>query len=174
LIANSWHVASRGIGAAVPGGFDAVPPAGQAFAQSIFSGFTVLVVLAALAGLIAMYVRPVWPRVIFFFALALSQVSSPFSTAQFVQQFLLECFFLAVVWWGISRVIRFNLLGYFLLLAGSSLLQAAISGISQPNPYIRANGAATLVMLLLLLMWPLMAWRRAANQNVAAIQDGTA
>ena len=167
LVTQFWHVPSRGIGAAIPGGFDSVPPAGQALAQAIFSSFTVLVVLAATAGFIAMYVRPAWARVLLFFGLVLSQVASPISAGQFAQQFLLQAFFLAVVWFGVSRFIRFNLLGYFLLLAGSSLLQSAVNCITQPNPYIRANGAAILVMLALLLLWPLMAWLRTVDQSDA-------
>ncbi len=167
LVTQFWHVPSRGIGAAIPGGFDSVLPAGQALAQAIFSSFTVLVVLAATAGFIAMYVRPAWARVLLLFGLVLSQVASPISAGQFAQQFLLQAFSLAVVWFGVSRFIRFNLLGYFLLLAGSSLLQSAVNCITQPNPYIRANGAAILVMLALLLLWPLMAWLRTVDQSDA-------
>jgi membrane protease YdiL (CAAX protease family) len=165
LISQVWHVQTRGIGAAVPSGFDTVPPAGQALAQSIFTAFTILVVLAAAAGFIARYVRPAWTRVLLFLGLVLSQVGSPVSAGQFLQQLLLQSFFLAVVWWGVSRFIRLNLLGYFLLLAGSSLLQSAVNLIAQPNSYLRANGGATLAMLALLLLWPLMAWLRTTDRS---------
>jgi hypothetical protein len=57
------------------------------------------------------------------------------------------------------------LLGYFLLLAGSSLLQSAVNSITQPNSDIRANGGATLAMLALLLLWPFMAWLRTADRG---------
>ncbi len=178
LISQIWHVQARGIGTAVPGGFDAVPPADSAraiYLQRIYRSRSSRRscrihrhVCAARMGASTLIFR----------TRAVSNRLRPFSTGQFLQQFLLESFFLAVVWFGISRFIRFNLLGYFLLLATSSLLQAAVTSISQPNTYIRENGAATLAILALLLLWPLMAWRRADSQNAAvippAIRDGTA
>jgi hypothetical protein len=169
LIMQIWQVQTRGIGAAVPGGFDSVLPAGQALAQSIFSAFTVLALIVAAAGYTAIRMRPVWVRALLFAGLVLCQVSPPVSFGEFLRQLLLQTVFLAVVWWGVSRLIRFNLLGYFLLLACSSLLQYAITAIQQPNDYIRGNGGAELAMMTLLLLWPLMAWLSAGGTNLTSL-----
>jgi hypothetical protein len=55
---------------------------------------------------------------------------------------------------------RFNILGCFLIVAGSSLLGGASELLSQPDSFYRANGYAVLLALILLFAWPLMTWRR--------------
>jgi uncharacterized membrane protein YeiH len=68
---------------------------------------------------------------------------------------------------GHLEVVRFNLLGYFLLMAVTSLAGGALSLLQQPNSYLHSNGIAVLAALALLLLWPLAAWRRAASANTA-------
>ena len=55
------------------------------------------------------------------------------------------------------------MLGYFLLAAVSALVSSAIELLEQPNPYLHANGYATLAIAIAILAWPLMLWQRAGS-----------
>ncbi len=91
------------------------------------------------------------------------------SPADFAQQVLVELIILGVLWWGVIRVVRFNLLAYFLVAATVTLTGAATRLLQQPNPFFRANGYAVVGAALALLAWPLVAWLRAP-----AARDSTA
>jgi hypothetical protein len=67
---------------------------------------------------------------------------------------------IAVVWLGVTRVVRFNLMGYFLLSAMIVLGPAAVELLQQPNSYFHANGYALVGFAVALLLWPLLEWRR--------------
>jgi hypothetical protein len=86
------------------------------------------------------------------------------SPADFAKQFLAKLLLLGVLVFGVHRVVRFNLLGCFLIVAGTSLLGGAAELLAQPDSFYRANGYAVLFGLVLLFAWPLAAWRmKAAN-----------
>jgi hypothetical protein len=70
---------------------------------------------------------------------------------------------IAAIWFGVAHIARFNVLGYFLLAATSTLVPAAIELLEQPNPYLHANGYAILAIALAILAWPLMLWQRAGS-----------
>jgi hypothetical protein len=59
----------------------------------------------------------------------------------------------------VRRVMRFNLLGCFLIVAGTSLSGGAAELLAQPDPFYRVNGYAVLLGLVLLFAWPVAAWR---------------
>jgi hypothetical protein len=61
-------------------------------------------------------------------------------------------------------VVRFNLLGYFLVVTGTSLLAAAAKLVSQPDTFYQGNAYAVLVILAGLLVWPLAAMRGASEE----------
>ncbi len=79
--------------------------------------------------------------------------------ADFGKQFAAGCILLAVLVFGVARVVRFNVLGYFLIAAGTALLSGGIKLVAQPDSVYRANGYAVLLMLAALLTWPLIAWQ---------------
>jgi hypothetical protein len=83
--------------------------------------------------------------------------------ADFAKQFLAEAILLGVIVFGVSRVIRFNVLGCLLIVALLALLGAAVSLLEQPEAFYRANGYAVIVMMLVLLAWPLLLWRMRAS-----------
>jgi hypothetical protein len=56
------------------------------------------------------------------------------------------------------------MLGYFLVVAGTSLLAAASKLISQPDGFYQGNGYAVFLILAGLLAWPLAA----SNSRVAS------
>ena len=68
---------------------------------------------------------------------------------------------------GVRYLMRFNLLGCFLVVAGTSLVTGAAEMLAQPDAFYRGNGYAVLLMLALLFAWPLAAWRF-SSMNVAA------
>jgi hypothetical protein len=69
----------------------------------------------------------------------------------------------AAVWYGVTHIARFNVLGYFLLAAMIVLVPGAIQLLEQPNPFFHANGYAILAIALAILAWPLMRWQRAGS-----------
>ena len=85
-----------------------------------------------------------------------------------LKQFLISTILLAVVVLGVKRVVRFNLLGLFLVLACMALLAGAAELVTQPNAFYRANGYGMLVAMVALLAWPLVAWRQGGNAVPAA------
>jgi hypothetical protein len=66
----------------------------------------------------------------------------------------------------ILKIIRYNLLAYYLLVAALLLLSAGISLVAQPNAYLRSNGMIVLGALALLLLWPLASWLRGSRDAI--------
>ena len=98
--------------------------------------------------------------VVLFLLGALSLVGGGWgSLADLAKQFLAQVIFLGVLVMGVRFVMRFNLLGCFLVVAGTSLFSGAAELLAQPNPFYHANGYVVLLMLVLLFAWPLAAWR---------------
>jgi hypothetical protein len=121
--------------------------------------FTGLVALCA--SFVATNVKQPWLRVVLFLGAALATVGTTWGTpADFAKQFLAGGLLLGLLVFGVTRVVRFNLLGYFLVAAGTSLLAAAAKLVSQPDAFYRGNGYAVLLVLAGLLAWPLAAWRK--------------
>jgi len=52
---------------------------------------------------------------------------------------------------GVQRLMRFNVLGCFLVVASTSLVSGAAELLGQPDPYYRANGYAVVLALVLLV-----------------------
>ena len=85
------------------------------------------------------------------------------SPADLAKQWIANAIFLAVVVFGVMKVVRLNLLGYFLVLAISGLLMGSIELLSQPNGFYRTQGIECLAALALLVAWPMTEWLRAAK-----------
>jgi hypothetical protein len=90
------------------------------------------------------------------------------SSGDFLKQFLTSALVLGVVVFGFRRVVRFNLLGCFLVVAGVGLLGGVVELVGQPNGFYRSQGHAVLAALVLLLAWPLVAWRMGLRKNLTA------
>ncbi|HEU0369599.1 MAG TPA: hypothetical protein VFR42_10330, partial [Candidatus Acidoferrum sp.] len=82
------------------------------------------------------------------------------SPADFVKQWLAQIIFLAVAVIGIAKVVRLNLLGYFLVLALPTLVMGAQELLSQPSGFYRQQGYLVMALLVMLLVWPLAQWMR--------------
>lgn len=160
LASRVWSGRTAGLIAAAPSGVDPLSPAAQAIAASVVAGLYSAVIVAVVAGFIAAFVRPVWLRVALVICASLVAVGTGGSPAELTRSFLFALIEFSIAWWAVSRVARFNLLGYFLFYAVFVLLRAGTELISQPNSYLRANGAIVLGALGILLLWPLVSWRR--------------
>ncbi|HVH59275.1 MAG TPA: hypothetical protein VM709_03045 [Candidatus Sulfotelmatobacter sp.] len=67
---------------------------------------------------------------------------------------------------------RFNLLGCFLVVAGTSLASGAAELLAQPNAFYQRNGYAVVAVLVLLFAWPLAAWRQNSLTAAAGPSEG--
>jgi hypothetical protein len=158
-----WPLLRHSLGASVPGNLDALNPAVGALASSIAAAFLWVGLIGLAAGLIAAYVRPVWMRaslLILYAVLLATNVATP---GGFFREAAFHLVAIAAIWFGVAHIARFNVLGYFLLAATSTLVPAAIELLEQPNPYLHANGYAILAIALAILAWPLMRWQRAGS-----------
>ena len=163
LLARLWPVAHYGFSASIPSGLDAAPPALQALASVVMFGLIFIAVLALAAGFLSSYLRAAWKQALLLGLLALLGAPRWGSTGDLLQSVLAGWAGLLLLWWAVHRVVRFNLLGYFLAAALVLLATGAAELLRQPNFYFRANGGTLLVAAVALLLWPLIAWRRGAR-----------
>ncbi|HEX3543679.1 MAG TPA: CPBP family intramembrane glutamic endopeptidase [Candidatus Acidoferrum sp.] len=156
-----WPTAHRGIEASFGGDYDATLPAAAIFGTVLLRTLMFTGLVALCASFVATNVKQPWLRVLLFLGAALATVGTAWGTpADFAKQFLAGGLLLGLLMFGVTRVVRFNLLGYFLVAAGISLLAAAAKLVSQPDAFYRGNGYAVLLVLAGLLAWPLAAWRK--------------
>ncbi len=90
------------------------------------------------------------------------------NSADYLQQLAMKFIFLGVIAVGVRYVMKFNLLGCFLVVAASSLLSAMAGLLGQQQPYYRANGFAVMGALVLLFVWPLVSWMKAGGSQEPA------
>jgi membrane protease YdiL (CAAX protease family) len=158
-----WPLLRHSLGVSVPGNLDALNPAVGALASSITAAFLTVGFLGLVAGLIAAYVRQAWMRATLMILYAVLMATNVATPGAFFREATYHLVAVAAVWFGVTHIARFNVLGYFLLAAMIALAPAAIELLEQPNPYLHANGYAILAIALAILAWPLMLWQRAGS-----------
>jgi hypothetical protein len=159
----SWPLLRHSLGTGVPENLDLLNPAAATLASGIAAGFFAVGLLGLAVGLIAAYVRPAWMRaglMILYAVLTATDVATP---GAFFREAAFHLVAVAAVWYGVTHIARFNVLGYFLLAAMIVLVPGAIQLLEQPNPFFHANGYAILAIALAILAWPLMRWQRAGS-----------
>ena len=147
----------------MPQNLDVLNPAVGALASSIAVAFLAVGFLGIAVGLTAVYVRPAWMRaalMILYAALIATNVATP---GAYFREAAFHLLAVAALWYAVTRIARFNVLGYFLLAAMIALVPSAVELLDQPNPYQHANGYAVLAFALAMLAWPLMRWLRASS-----------
>jgi membrane protease YdiL (CAAX protease family) len=168
VVTAHWPTAHRAVEAAFGGDYDAKLPVAAIFGEVLLRALMYTGMVAVVASFVAIYVKPLWMRLLLFAGAALALVGSSWGTpADFVKQFLAGAVVLAVLIFGVTRIVRFNMLGYFLVAAGTSLLGGAVKLISQPDGFYRWNGYAVLVGLAALMAWPLVAWQTTRQSIVS-------
>ena len=163
LASRYWPVGQRSLSADVPALLDLTFPGLVEAAGSAQSGLFMVGLVALVAGFVAAYVRKVWMRAGLAVLAAMALAGNWMGAAGFIQQVVLYSISIAIIGWGIARIVRFNLLGYFLLAALLSLSGGVVGLVRQPNTFFHWNGYFALAFGLVLLGWPLLAWMRARN-----------
>jgi hypothetical protein len=163
LLARLWPVERYSFPASIPSGLDATLPALQTLAGVVMFGFIAIGVLALAAGFAAWYLHGAWKQALLLGLLALLGAPRWGSVGDLLQNVVVGWAGLLLIWWAVHRVVRFNLLGYFLTAALLLLAPAAAQLLRQPNTYFRANGWAVVAAAVALFLWPFIAWRRGAR-----------
>jgi membrane protease YdiL (CAAX protease family) len=155
-----WPTLHRAAGVSFGQDFDALLPAASILGGTLLRSLFYTGIVALFASFIAAELRPRWLRFSLFLLGALSLTGGDWGNpADLAKQFLAKAILLAIMIFGIRRIMRFNILGCFLVLAGTSLLAGVSELLRQPDAFYRANGYALLLVLFLLLAWPLVARR---------------
>ncbi|HTC63308.1 MAG TPA: type II CAAX endopeptidase family protein [Candidatus Saccharimonadales bacterium] len=163
LLLARWPLLRHSLGASVPDNLDQLSPALGAFASSIAAAFVMVGFIGLAAGLIAAYLRPAWMRAALLVLVAVLMTTNIASPAAFFREIFVHLATVLVLWFGVTRLVRFNVLGYFLLAAMLSLVPSAIELLQQPNSQFHANGYAVVAFALAILAWPLMRWRQSTQ-----------
>ncbi|MGH9594079.1 MAG: hypothetical protein ACRD5L_13390, partial [Bryobacteraceae bacterium] len=156
------------LGAAVPDGLDTVIPAAGDIASGIAASFAIVGVAGLAAALIAAYVRPLWMRVGLIILIAALITTNVANSGSFLREAMFHVVALTVLWFGIARIARFNVMGYFLLAAMIVMVPGATELLEQPNAFFHANGYVVIVFALGILAVPLLLWRRGGGVTRAA------
>jgi membrane protease YdiL (CAAX protease family) len=163
-----WPTIHRSFPATFGQDFDAIVPAGSILGGTLDHGLFMTGIIVSLAAFVAAHVRQTWLRLLLLLSGALALVGGGWgSPADLAKQFLARLILLAVLAFGVQFVMRFNLLGCFLIVAATSLIGGAAELLAQPDPFYRANGYAILLALILLFAWPLVAPRTRSSLRSA-------
>ena len=165
-----WPTLHRGVSASFGESYDAIFPGIGVIGSVVFRALLAVGILLLGGAFLGAELRVRWLRLVLFFAVAAAMVTSWGSPADFLKQSLAMAVLLAVVVFGIRRVVRFNLLGLFLIVACTGLISAASGLILQPDAFYRTNGYGILLAVVVLLAWPLVAWRTNGQATAPAAE----
>jgi len=167
-VSQHWPTAHRSVPAAFGSDFDAYVPAVSVLGTALLRSLLDTGVVALAASFVAGQIRAVWLRALVFAVGALALMPGNWgSAADFVKQWVAELMLLGVIVLGVRYVMRFNILGCFLVVALTALGSAAGALVQQPDVFYRWNGYAVLIAVLLLLVWTFLKWsprRRIENE----------
>jgi hypothetical protein len=160
--------AQEGAAASFGANLDAVLPVAAIVGSSVRSGLTLTALIAIAAAFIASMIRLKWLRACVFVlaVLALGGMGANWHDPMDVaKKMIIGAVWIGVIDLAVRYVVRFNVLGYFLILAGIALLGGAGEMLRQPDYYYRTNGYGTLLALLVLFGWPFVAWQRSSAEK---------
>jgi len=161
-----WQTAHRSLAFPLGQNFDAVLPFGAIFGGALISSLFVSGLIVFIAAFVAAVLKARWLRYGMLLLGAMFLTGSDWATGiDFAKQFLAEAILLGLIVFGVSRVIRFNVLGCILIVALLSLLGAAAQLLEQPDAFYRANSYAVILLMVFLLGWPFTVWRMRASTN---------
>jgi membrane protease YdiL (CAAX protease family) len=165
-ISRHWPTAQRAATASFGSNLDAASPAASVLGSALSHSLLFTGSLALVASFVAAQIRPRWLRYVLFVLGALATVGGNWgSPADFGQQLLAQLILLGVYVLGVSRVMRNNIFGCFLVLAILALVEGAAELLGHPDPFYRINGCTVIVALVALLAWPFLAWRTSAGSG---------
>ena len=167
-LARAWPTLHRSLPSSFGDHFDAVFPGLGVFGSGILRALLISGILALAGAFLGAELRVRWLRLFLFFAIPAALISDWGSPADFLKQFVDVLLLMAVVVFGIRHVARFNMLGWFLVVALVGLLSGADELLSQPDYFFRTNGYIILVALAALLAWPLVRWKVGTERSSRA------
>jgi hypothetical protein len=129
----------RSVNVNVPDGLDSLLPAASEIAGAVILGLLVAGVIGLCAGFVGQWrEKRVW-QAVFFAGMALAVTGMPANGADFGKNFVVAALQLGFLCFLVTRVLRFNLLGYFLVAATVALVSAAVELGRQPVEFYRLN-----------------------------------
>lgn len=156
-----WLTLHRATASAIGADLDAYLPSASVAGAAIARGLLFAGIIALAAGFLSAEIKSRWLRILIFLASAFCLAGMNWgSPADFLKKFLAGAILLGVFVFAALRIVRFNLLGWFLAVATAMLGGSAVELLSQPNAFYRTQGVALLLVLGILLLWPLFAWGR--------------
>ena len=170
-ISIHWPSAQQAATASFGANLDAVIPGAAIIGGALRAGLTQTALVALAAAFIASMVREMWMRA-GVFALAVltlggfaSNWSDPMDV---VKKMVIGAIWIVVIDVAVRYIIRFNVLGYFLILASLALVAGASELLGQPDHLYRTNGYGVLMALAVLYVWPFLAWSRGTSAPAAS------
>jgi len=141
------------IAVAVPTELDTFVPAAGELAGAIPFAFLVAGGVALCGGFIGQWRSSAAKKALFFAAMVVLLAGSPANAADFAKNAVVSAVQLGCCWLLVTRVARFNLLGYFLTAAILPLVSATVALARQPVFYYQINaGLCALCIAALLAM----------------------
>jgi hypothetical protein len=153
-----WPTQHQSLNASFGNTFDAVLPAVSISAAAVQRGLLLTGLIAVAAAFIAAHCKSQIVRGLLFVLASLAMVAGWGNSADFLKQWLGGAVFLALMVFGITKVARLNLLGYFLVLAIPALLSGCAEMLGQPDEFYHVQGIECVAALGILLAWPVAAW----------------
>jgi membrane protease YdiL (CAAX protease family) len=163
-----WPTLQRGTPSNFGTAFDALLPAAGVIGGAVLRGLLITGVLALATAFVGAELRVRWLRLLLFFTIAAAMVTSWGSPADFLKRFLVQVIFLGFVVFGIRRVARLNMLGWFLVVVCTGLLGAGSELLGQPDAFYQGQGYIVWTALGVLLAWPLVLWRLRPGESAGA------
>jgi membrane protease YdiL (CAAX protease family) len=165
-VSTQWPTVHRSLEASFGTDFDALLPAASILGGTLLRSLLYTGFVAAIAAFFAAQVRQPGLRLLLLLVGALAFTGGSWgNSSDLVKQFLVRLILVGVIVLGVRWVMRFNILGCFLVVAGTSLLGGATELLSQPDQFYRTNGYAVLTALVLLFAWPFFAWQVGDSAN---------
>ncbi len=168
VISQHWPTAHRAAAAEFGSNYDAYVPFGAILGTSLLHSMLYTGAVALAASFIVSQLRAAWLKTLAFvvatFALMPGNWGSP---GDYAKQWIAELILLAVIVFGVRYVMRFNILGCFLVVGLIALSSGAAELLSQPNHFYKLNGYGLIVALVLLLGWPVWLWRAGGGDSIA-------
>jgi hypothetical protein len=172
VASSHWPTVHRSLEASFGLDFDALFPAASILGGSMLRGLLLTGLVTATAAFVAAQVRQPGLRLLLLLLGALALTGGNWgSPADLAKQYLARLILLSVLVFGVRRVMRFNILGCFLVVAGTTLLGGASELLAQPDSFYRTNSYVVLAALILLFAWPLVAWRTNETQKAMQAPD---
>lgn len=154
-----WPTRHREVTASFGDNFDAISPATAILAHALIWGLLCTGLVAAVAAFVAAYIPQRWLRTLMFLCGAIALVGGDWGgVADYARQFSGEVILLGMIIVGVRYVMKFNLLGCFLVVAATAMVGGASVLLEQRDTFYRDNGFVVLAALAALLAWPLQGW----------------